>query len=139
MFREEWNPFGINLLGFVHSHPPGVWRPSGGDIYYAQDILKAIPDLPYLLLPIVKTKPDTGAFDIFPYAAVRDGNEIRIVNLKLEKVNAPGRLFIDPDSSHYPSLDLSGEDASHPDSSKRSSKGHPLSNNTIDKQDVDRE
>jgi len=139
LFREEWNPFGINLLGFIHSHPPGIWKPSGGDLFYARDILGAIPDLPYLLLPIVKTKPDTGAFDIFPYAAVRDGNDIRIVPLKLEKVKAPGQLIVDPDTSHYPPPHFSGEVSSDPDGSNRSSKGHPFSNNIVDKHDADRE
>ena len=84
IFREEWNLGGINLLGFVHSHPTHFWRPSGGDLAYARDILRAIPDLPYLLLPIVKTRADTGKFEIFPYAAVRNGNDLRIVALKLE-------------------------------------------------------
>jgi len=84
IFREEWNPEGINLLGFVHSHPPHIWHPSGGDLSYAHDILLAIPDLPYLLLPIVKAKPDTGEFELVPFAAVRSGGGLRVVGLRLE-------------------------------------------------------
>lgn len=74
LFKEVWNPAGINLLGFVHSHPDGFRRPSGGDIEYAQRILEHIPDLDRLWLPIVMSEPTSGAFEILPYAFVRDEN-----------------------------------------------------------------
>lgn len=86
IFAEEWNPQGINLLGFIHSHPPGCRRPSGGDLIYARAILQAIPELPHLLLPIVQTKPETGRFEILPFAAVRNGRDVRIEELTLEIV-----------------------------------------------------
>src|SRR5690349_11742898 len=40
LFKNHWNPEGINLLGFVHSHPPGARHPSPGDLVYARAILK---------------------------------------------------------------------------------------------------
>jgi proteasome lid subunit RPN8/RPN11 len=83
LFKDEWNPAGINLLGFVHSHPPSFRRPSGGDIFYSQRILEYIPELERLFLPIIVTRPDTGSFEIFPYAVVRDGKEVRIDPLEL--------------------------------------------------------
>ena len=76
MFRSDWNPKGIRLAGFVHSHPSGFARPSAGDLDYARRILAAIPDLPHLFLPIVQTVPDTGAFRLVPFLVVRDGNSV---------------------------------------------------------------
>lgn len=83
LLRERWNPAGVNLLGFVHSHPAGMARPSGGDLAYAERILAAIPDLDRLLLPIVQTVPDTGRFSLHPFAAERDGRRARIQPLDL--------------------------------------------------------
>jgi proteasome lid subunit RPN8/RPN11 len=78
MFRKDWNPRGIRLAGFVHSHPRGYARPSAGDLDYAQRILARIPDLPYLVLPIVQTVPDTGTFTLVPFLAVRDGGTVTV-------------------------------------------------------------
>lgn len=86
LFENEWNPNGINLLGFVHSHPPSFRQPSGGDLEYAKRILKAIPELDGLYLPIVVTKPDTGTFEIFPFVALRDGKSVRVERLQLQIV-----------------------------------------------------
>lgn len=87
LFKEQWNPKGINLLGFVHSHPPGVRRPSYGDVIYAERILEYIPELDRLLLPIVISEANTGRFEILPYAAIRDGNRVRIEEMKLVVIN----------------------------------------------------
>ena len=73
LLQEEWNPAGINLLGFVHSHPPSIRRPSYGDERYAARILTANPELACLALPIVMTEPDTGRFTISAHVAVRNG------------------------------------------------------------------
>jgi proteasome lid subunit RPN8/RPN11 len=83
MFAEEWNPAGINLLGFVHSHPPGFRRPSEGDLVYAREILKGIPELTGLFLPIVVTEPDGGRFELLPFVAVQDGDDVRIDEAEL--------------------------------------------------------
>jgi len=84
MFREVWNPSGIRLAGFVHSHPRGYARPSEGDLAYARRILAAIPDLPYLVLPIAQTVPDTGTFRLVPFLAVRDGDTVTVRHVGLE-------------------------------------------------------
>jgi hypothetical protein len=88
LLRNDWNPRKIFLLGFVHSHPAGLREPSAGDLKYAERILESVPDLPYLLLPIVMTEPDSGAFELIPFAAVRDSAlGARIVRLTLDVVN----------------------------------------------------
>lgn len=71
LLREDWNPNGVDLLGFVHSHPTGVWRPSAGDAAYAERILAAIPAMDRLVLPIAQTAPDTGHFQLHTFAATR--------------------------------------------------------------------
>lgn len=86
LFADDWNPKEINLLGFVHSHPPGCRQPSGGDLEYAERILEAIPELDGLYLPIIVTKPDTGSFEIFPFVALRDGKPVRVERLALQIV-----------------------------------------------------
>lgn len=64
LLKEQWNPAGINLLGFVHSHPAGSTRPSGNDWAYLDRILAAIPEMGTMLMPIAQTIPDTGTFRV---------------------------------------------------------------------------
>jgi proteasome lid subunit RPN8/RPN11 len=98
LMRMEWNPAGINLLGFIHSHPKGAVRPSRPDLDYATRILAGIPELDRLLLPIAQTKPDTGEFSLRGYAAVRDGSGVKLDDIDV--IVLPG---------HSPSLDLPPE------------------------------
>lgn len=90
LFQEQWNPAGINLLGFVHSHPGGFGDPSGGDLVYARSILAAIPELERLLLPIVLTEHDAGRFRLLPFGVVRHGRDVRVepMLLRIEEVSA---------------------------------------------------
>ena len=53
LLDEDWNPKGIRLMGFVHSHPGRFRHLSGGDRDYARRILLAVKDLKELILPIV--------------------------------------------------------------------------------------
>lgn len=102
LLRDEWNPNGVDLLGFVHSHPSGVWRPSTGDAAYAERILAAIPDMDRLLLPIVQTVPDTGAFQLHTFAATRrSGRGVDV---------GPVPLRVVPAGSSDPTLDDAGFD-----------------------------
>lgn len=77
---EVFTPAGLVLLGFVHSHPGALSRPSGADLEYAAAILTAFPTLPHLLLPIVTL---FNGFAIHPYVAVRAGKGARIERAKL--------------------------------------------------------
>lgn len=83
ILAEEWNPSGIQLMGFVHSHPRGVRFPSAGDEVYACKILAAVPDVDRLLLPIVMAGGSDGRFELLPYAVVRDGDSVRVSKLNL--------------------------------------------------------
>jgi len=94
LLQDDWNLRGIRLVGFVHSHPPGINQPSGGDLTYAQEILRRNPHLDRLLLPIILSESDAGRFELFPFAAIRDENMVRVTPLKLELCDEPGwRLF----------------------------------------------
>jgi hypothetical protein len=84
LLSEEWNPAGINLMGFVHSHPRSFAHPSSGDMFYARVILEANAEMDRLLLPIVMTAPDAGQFSLAPFAALRDRGDVRIEPLELE-------------------------------------------------------
>jgi proteasome lid subunit RPN8/RPN11 len=87
VLRDEWNPEGINLLGFVHSHPHGSVRPSGPDVSYAERILRGIPELDRMLLPIAQSRAD-GDWSLAAYAVDRapGGAAGRLVRLPLEVV-----------------------------------------------------
>jgi hypothetical protein len=81
--KEEWDKNGLELLGFIHSHPPGVTRLSGdwgngyGDIGYLKAIFRAIPALDQFLVPIVFSTADTRSreMQIRPYIAFRGAEE----------------------------------------------------------------
>jgi proteasome lid subunit RPN8/RPN11 len=83
LLRKVWNPRGTDLLGFAHSHPNGMRRPSSGDRIYAGRILDAIPAMNRLLMPIVQTRPDTGAFEVHPYVATRGPHGVDITAVPL--------------------------------------------------------
>ncbi len=86
LLADEWNPRGIELMGFAHSHPRGVRIPSAGDKVYAHRILAAVPGLDRLLLPIIMSKADSGRFELLPFTAVRNGESVavRSVNLAID-------------------------------------------------------
>ena len=96
LLRETWNPSSIDLLGFVHSHPAGATRPSGGDRVYAERILDAIPDMDRMYMPIVQTRPDTGLFDLHPHIAIRGHRGVDVVPVPLRRLT---------DATAAPSLD----------------------------------
>ena len=77
VIKAAWEQDELALLGFVHSHPPGVTRLSGdfgnntGDLGYLNAIFAAMPGLKHFLVPLAFTEPDTGAFSLIPYIAKR--------------------------------------------------------------------
>jgi proteasome lid subunit RPN8/RPN11 len=89
VLREAWNPAGVNLLGFVHSHPAGVRRPSSADVRYAERILAGIPELDRLLLPIVQTAPDTGRYELHAYAVSRRGPGLVLDDVRVQVLDVP--------------------------------------------------
>jgi hypothetical protein len=88
VLSREWNPNGVRLMGFVHSHPRGCRRPSKGDEIYARRILHAIPDLERLWLPIVIPRDDRDPFQLCPYAAVVRSRKVVIESARLVIVQA---------------------------------------------------
>lgn len=89
LFKSEWNPQGIRLRGFIHSHPGRMGRPSYGDEVYAERILKAIDDLDCLWLPIINTVPDTGMFRLTPWAVYRTDRGVSVVRGQIQIVEVP--------------------------------------------------
>ena len=69
--REDWNPRGVNLLGFVHSHPRGSTQPSLPDRAYSERILTAIPAMGRMILPIAQSSADTGRFSLHTWTVDR--------------------------------------------------------------------
>ena len=74
LLTEDWNPAGVRLVGFVHSHPASFFRPSGGDEIYAARILAHNKEQKFMVLPIVQSSADTREFAMRMFIACRDGN-----------------------------------------------------------------
>jgi hypothetical protein len=99
LLKKKWNPAGIRLLGFIHSHPKGFYRPSAGDTLYASDLLKINTDQDKLLLPIVRPTTD-GKFQIFPYGVIRDEKDgVSVVDMTLEIVPETEAIELTSDTS----------------------------------------
>ena len=81
LLTDWWRPSGIRLLGFVHSHPGQFARPSGGDLHYADVILKANPHLERLLMPIVTVSPEPV---VHPFVVLRTAEGVTAVPAALE-------------------------------------------------------
>jgi hypothetical protein len=87
LLKREWNPKGIRFLGFVHSHPRGLQRPSSGDHEYAVEILKRNPHRSCLFLPLVMSGVDGAPFALLPFVAERRGaSKIAISRTRMKRV-----------------------------------------------------
>ena len=105
LFEEKWNPAGLRLKGFVHSHPGRMTRPSRGDEIYAERILNAIPDLSCLWLPIVSTMPDTGEFKLTPWVVLRKEHGVQVVRGGIMVSDIPaGATELAPLTRAYPKI-----------------------------------
>jgi proteasome lid subunit RPN8/RPN11 len=51
--RDEWLPAGLDMKGFVHSHPGGFDRLSHGDLVYIRRLLAKNPDMSVFAAPII--------------------------------------------------------------------------------------
>ena len=88
VLSTDWNPAGIDLLGFVHSHPAVALEPSAGDLAYADTILRANPGLPRVLLPIVSSRPDSGQFSVKAYEVARTAEgRLGLKRLKIQYID----------------------------------------------------
>lgn len=71
--REEWVPAGIDMKGFVHSHPGGFDRLSAGDLAYICRLLDKNPDMPVFAAPIVIPE----AFRLRAIVVLRDRPDVQ--------------------------------------------------------------
>jgi len=96
LLRDEWNPASIDLIGFVHSHPAGLRRPSSGDLRYAEQVLSVNGAMDRMVMPIVQTRPDTGSASIHGYDVVRaraGGVALRDIDIEiLDLRTTPGTV-----------------------------------------------
>jgi molybdopterin/thiamine biosynthesis adenylyltransferase/proteasome lid subunit RPN8/RPN11 len=64
----EWNANGIELVGFIHSHPAGRRLPSREDWRYVRAIMDALDVHDRFLMPIAGVAtPPNGTVKIYPY------------------------------------------------------------------------
>jgi hypothetical protein len=129
LFAEGWNPKGVFLIGFAHSHPPTYPRPSRGDFEYASRILDKIPDLGCLFLPIIISAADAPVPKLLPFAVVRAIGCYRVVVPELQIEGrlgrtGPARGYVDSAIS----IQSSAEDriGNTSDQSGRDRHGHSL-------------
>ena len=66
--KQEWIPRGVDMKGFVHSHPRGVDRLSSGDLTYIARLLKANDDMAQFAAPIVLPEQ----YRLCPFIVLRD-------------------------------------------------------------------
>jgi hypothetical protein len=118
VLSEDWNPSGIRLLGYVHSHPPGVRQPTGGDLTVARKQLQKSTEIDHLFIPIAFSSADTDKFEMLAYAAVRDGEDVRLEQLEtvvVDETREPAIKETSPDpTTAVPEPALSGSELSVP-------------------------
>jgi proteasome lid subunit RPN8/RPN11 len=87
VLAADWNPRGVDLMGFVHSHPSGSMVLSGGDREYARAILDANPGLGRLLLPIVQSRCDANDFEMKAYVASTQPGDVNVQPVTIDVVD----------------------------------------------------
>ena len=96
LLQKEWNPRGIRLMGFVHSHPRSFRRLSSGDIFYAERILGVNEEMAALYLPLVMSAGDAGRFEFLPFAVVPgEGGKPRVQSMNLRIVSGSAHRPLD--------------------------------------------
>ena len=53
LMKQQWIPGGLDMKGFIHSHPTGCDALSCGDLRYIQRLLKSNDDMDVFAAPIV--------------------------------------------------------------------------------------
>ena len=86
----DWNSRGIQMVGFVHSHPRGCITPSFSDVNYAGQLLRVLPGLSRLVMPIVQSRA-SGQFSL-RFFAVR----LSSTNTPTLEACATRLVFLDP-------------------------------------------
>jgi proteasome lid subunit RPN8/RPN11 len=68
LMQRQWLPAGVDMKGFVHSHPGRFDRLSEGDMIYIRRLLSSNPDMTVFAAPIVIPEE----FRIAPIIVTRD-------------------------------------------------------------------
>ena len=68
LLREQWLPQGLDMKGFIHSHPFGYASLSPGDLRYIRRLLNSNADMDLFAAPIVIP----GQFLFCPIVVLRD-------------------------------------------------------------------
>lgn len=91
--ERQYEPLGFFFVGLGHSHPPGMWHPSGhagwGDVKAARNNLKSNENLDALFIPIVESEATTGTFRLHPYVILRDGFRICRAHVEIIRGSQP--------------------------------------------------
>lgn len=95
VINNVWSEQGVKFLGFVHSHPPGVRRLSGGDKFYACNILAAKRSLDRLQTWLVMPETDGNEYELLAFAADRSGDgDVAVKLLDPVPIDASGAVVM---------------------------------------------
>jgi hypothetical protein len=89
VLARDHEPHGRYFVGLAHSHPPGMWRPSGdenwGDVKAARNNLLAADNahLQALFIPIIESAAATGSFDIHAFVMTREDLKVHPANYEI--------------------------------------------------------
>lgn len=72
--KEEWMPSGLDMKGFVHSHPGNFDCHSRGDLIYIARLLKINPDMDIFFAPIIIPSK----YFMRPLAVLRDNPNVSV-------------------------------------------------------------
>ncbi len=99
----KYEKMGRDVLGIVHSHPPGLRQPSLGDLQAAYSNITSAgnPDARSWFMPIVQSAADVGAFEFLPFIATCDPN--RSGHCRLHRPAL--RVLKSRSSSHQPTIE----------------------------------
>jgi proteasome lid subunit RPN8/RPN11 len=92
MIKMLWETEGLELIGFIHSHPRNFRRPSTPDLGYFFEQFKHIKS-PAFLTPIVMSEGNKGDFELLPYFVFKEHpyeyqlGVVEIIDEKKEKDN----------------------------------------------------
>jgi|GEM_PF-1038317 len=80
----QLNAQGLDLMGFVHSHPHQCTSPSTGDEFYCSKIFSANPDLSFFIIPIVDPMVQDRQFCMRVFVATQKGKKIKVERIPLQ-------------------------------------------------------
>lgn len=83
IIKKLWEEEGLELIGFVHSHPNGNTAPSSPDVVVFEKYLNRF-DCDRLIVPIIQSSYGNCEYEFHPYIKLRGDNEKPFRKVKLE-------------------------------------------------------